>query len=414
MRLSPPALPAPVRLQRAQRILNRGALAFTALAASLLSACQGAAVGEESTLRGEAGAGVTQAGGKRDAAEGRVAIFLTSHGDVNEPEEIEPYIRSAFLKNVGVPLPKTLRELLEDPAYWLSKDLVEGQYEAIGPTYYHENALRQVEALERALAARGVKASVYLGYNFMPEFIEDTARRMREDGVTEIVVFNKGAQYSLATLGESITELEVALEEMPDWDVKVTAVRQFSSDPRFAQLLADVLRRDAERFFPDVPPADVCVLMASHGLPMRLINMGDPAVDQMRATVEDVRALLPEYPLYHGFLNDDFFPGAEWVAPKASVVAQELRALSCPAVLMDSRLSFTTHHRATLYDLDVEVREIVEEPDFLADGVTPHPLWTPSKAVLAPQWDDEPEFALLLADLAAEALRGEGDLIKVR
>jgi protoheme ferro-lyase len=394
--------------------LTLSALTLSALTLSALtlSACQDPKLGDPTTLNGTSQE--TTPTQKQDAAEERVAIFLTSHGDINDPEEIEPYIRSAFLKNVGVPLPKTLRELLEDPAYWLSKDLVEGQYEVIGPTRYHENALLQVEALETALEARGVKASVYLGYNFMPEFIEDVTRQMRDDGITEIIVFNKGAQYSLATLGESITELEGALEQMPDWDVKVTAVRQFSDDPRFIQLFADVLRRDAARFFPGVAPADVCVLIASHGLPIRLINMGDPAVDQMRATFEELRKELPEYPLYHGFLNDDFFPGAEWVSPKASVVAHELRSLSCPAVLMDSRLSFTTHHRATLYDLDVEAREILEEPDVLADGVTPHPLWTPSQVVLAPQWDDDPGFALLLADLAAEALRGEGDLIQVR
>ena len=81
---------------------------------------------------------------------------------------------------------------------------------------------------------------------------------------------------------------------------------------------------------------------------------------------------------------------------------------------MDARLSFTTHHRATLYDLDIEAREILEEPDTLADGVTPHPLWTPSQVVLAPQWDDDPGFAELIVDLTEEALRGEGDLIQVK
>jgi len=353
-------------------------------------------------------------GGKADEGGRRVALFLTSHGDVDEYEEIEPYIRSAFMKNVGVPLPKVLRELLEDPAYWLAKDLVEGQYEEIGATLYRENADRQIKAIEAELEARGLIADVYIGYNFMPEFIEQTTERMARDGVTDVIVFNKGAQYSLATLGESITEMEHALERLPEWDVRITAVRQFSEDPRFVKLLADAIKRDAERYFPEVPPQDVCLLVASHGLPIRLIDMGDPAVDQMKDTVAKLRDLLPEYPLYHGFLNDDFFPGAAWVEPNAIDLAHELRSVSCPAVLMDARLSFTTHHRATLYDLDIEAREILEEPDTLADGVTPHPLYTPAQVVLAPQWDDDPGFAELIVDLTEEALRGEGDLIQVK
>ena len=87
--------------------------------------------------------------------------------------------------------------------------------------------------------------------------------------------------------------------------------------------------------------------------------------------------------------------------------------IHAPAVLMDGRLSFTTHHRATLFDLDVDAREIIEEtPDLQPNGEV-HPLYRPLTAVLAPNWDDDPGFAALMAELTIEALRGEGDLIKL-
>ena len=146
--------------------------------------------------------------GKSDNVGRKLGVFLTSHGDIDEFDEIEGYIRSAFLKNVGVPLPKEWREFLESPAYWLSKDLIEGQYEIIGATNYRSNAQLQVDAIREALLQNGIQAEVYIGYNFMPPFIEDTAEVMRRDGVTDVVVFNKGAQYSFATLVESIEELE--------------------------------------------------------------------------------------------------------------------------------------------------------------------------------------------------------------
>ena len=93
--------------------------------------------------------------------------------------------------------------------------------------------------------------------------------------------------------------------------------------------------------------------------------------------------------------------------------AWDIRDDSCPAVLMDGRLSFTTHHRATLFDLDVAAREIIEEtPDLQGNGEL-HPLYTPLRAVLAPQWDAEPGFADLMADLTIEALEGQGDLIEM-
>ena len=194
-------------------------------------------------------------------------------------------------------------------------------------------------------------------------------------------MFNKGAQYSLATLGESIEEIEGYMETASDWNVNMVAVRQFSDDERFRALFADVLRRDAAAIFPGVPSRDVCLFIASHGLPLRLIRMGDPATEQMLDVVEDLKRRLPEFPIYHGFLNDDFFPGAAWVSPPSDDTAWDIRSDSCPATLMDGRLSFTTHHRATLYDLDVAAREIIEDtPDLQANG-EPHPLYRPLKAV---------------------------------
>jgi protoheme ferro-lyase len=385
------------------------------LAASVIfGACTGAPEVVTSEAIATAPVETFGAAGKADGVQRKLGVFLTSHGDIDEFEEIEGYIKSAFLKNVGVPLPKSWREFLLSPAYWLSRDLIEGQYEEIGPTNYRANAQIQAEAIEGALFERGIDAKVYIGYNFMPPFIEDTAEVMRKDGITDVVVFNKGAQFSLATLGESIEELEVYLHETPDWNPNVVAVRQFSDDRRFIELFAETLREDAQRLFPDVPAADVCLLIASHGLPIRLMDMGDPAVDQMRATVDELRKELPEYPIYHGFLNDDFFPGAEWVSPSAIDLAHEMRSVSCPASLMDSRLSFTTHHRATLFDLEVDAREILEEPDLQGDGVTPHPLYVAPKVVLGDQWDDNPGFAALMADLTIEALQGKGDLIQVQ
>ena len=133
----------------------------------------------------------------------KIGVLLTSHGDIDELE-VEPYVRSAFLKNVGVPLPRFIREIIQDPAYWIAKDGIIEQYEIIGPTKYRGNAQLQADAIQDALLERGVDANIYLGYNFMPPFIEDAVDLARRDGVTDLIVFNKGAQFSLATLGESI------------------------------------------------------------------------------------------------------------------------------------------------------------------------------------------------------------------
>jgi hypothetical protein len=101
-------------------------------------------------------------------------------------------------------------------------------------------------------------------------------------------------------------------------------------------------------------------------------------------------------------LNDDFFPGAQWVAPKAIDLAPQLVADNCRYVLMDGRLSFTTHHRATLYDLDVEVKQLIEKE---LPG---------SKVVLAPNFDADPNFAQFIAELTRDTLNLKGKSVYLK
>ena len=113
-------------------------ISFLNIIVTMITATLCLACATESDIAGVSslsGSGAEQSGNgnKADRDNKPIGIFLTSHGDIDGYDEIEPYIRSAFLKNVGVPLSKTWREWLQDPAYWLSRDLIEDQYELIGP-----------------------------------------------------------------------------------------------------------------------------------------------------------------------------------------------------------------------------------------------------------------------------------------
>ncbi len=331
------------------------------------------------------------------------ALLLASHGDIdNADTELKSYIETSFKKNVGIPLPQWSRNLLTGPAYALSINLVRGQYSIIGPTHYKKNSELQREAIQRALDAQNANVKVYLGYNFTPPLIEDTLEEMQKDGIEEFVVINKGAQFSFASSGENMEDALDYLHDHPEWNVRALGVRHYANDARFMKALTNGIHQDALRSFPQAVAGDTCVLVASHGLPLWLVNKGDPAVDQMLSGFETLKDTLPQYKLFHGFLNDDFFPGAKWVAPKAIDVVEPMLQAGCKNVLMDGRLSFTTHHRATLYDLNVEVREKLENAKNKGgDDV---------RVVLAPNFDDDPEFAAFMASLTQEALLGKANL----
>ena len=70
-----------------------------------------------------------------------IGVLLASHGDIDDAEkELRHYIETSFQKNIGIPLPSWSRDILVNPAYFLSVKLVRAQYDIIGPTRYRANA----------------------------------------------------------------------------------------------------------------------------------------------------------------------------------------------------------------------------------------------------------------------------------
>lgn len=360
----------------------------------------------------------------------KVGVLLTSHGDIDDPDtQLRDYVRQAVLRNRGLPLPLWTRPIVDCIGWPLERQNLRAQYAAIGPTHYRERSEQQAKAVTDALHARGIDGQAYVGFNFTHPNIEEAAARMRADGVTDIVVFNQGAQNSVASMGESVEEVTEALGHLaapnadpsgaPAWDPHARAVLRFNDDLRFENLLTDRLLADARAAFPNARPDEVLILLTSHGLPLRLIEQGDRAVDDMRNLYARVSKRLQAegYQTAHAFLNDDFFPGAAWSQPKAVNAAQRLvedvlarRAAPPKHVLLDGRMSFTVHHRATMYDADVETRAVLETPTG-----PPWARYPGAEVKLAPNFDDDPGFAGLIADLTVEALQGRAaDLQTIR
>ncbi|NBO39464.1 hypothetical protein EBU99_12875 [bacterium] len=337
----------------------------------------------------------------------KIALLFASHGDIDDfDKDLEDYIKVSFQKNVGIPLPLWSRKLVEEPAYRLSVKTVRDQYDQIGPTKYYEHSLKQAEAITQELSALIPGAKAYVGFNFSHPYIAETLEQMRKDGVTKFVVMNKGAQFSYASSGENMEDVLKYFHAHPDYDAEALGVAYYGYDPRFIDVMAKSIEDDIAKTFPGKNKEDVCIFLGSHGLPQWLINTGDSAITQMKRSVVELRKKFAGHKVYHGFLNDDFFPGAKWIHPSSSEVSPELVADGCKNIAMDGRLSFTTHHRATLYDMNVVARSYFEKESerLLSEGKISEPI----NAILLPNFDSNKEHAKLIAELTKETLELKG------
>jgi protoporphyrin/coproporphyrin ferrochelatase len=341
-------------------------------------------------------------------------VLLASHGDIDSLAEVEAYIKTAYRKNDSIPFPSWFREITKQPAFIVTRNVVREQYKQIGPTHYRKNTQNQVNALTKAFENKDIKARAYAGFNFTHPFVEETMKKMQQDGVNRIVLINQGAQFSAASGGENIKDVKEYLKKHPEWEVDVHVVNQFSDDTRFRALLAKSIVDDVKRLFPEDNPEDVTILMGSHGMPLKTIAKGDPAVPQMQHLVKDLRKRLHNFDIYHGYLNDDFIPGAKWIGPEIADVAKQMNHKGIQKVMLDGRLSFTVHHRATLYDLDTVARLQLNKKPKAKKSSSLDVKDTKPNIQLAPNFDGNPAFAEFLSELSQEAIQGKGDVFVIQ
>lgn len=368
-----------------------------ALPGMLISSLQGCGSATDSTV----------SSAKATESTEKIGLLFASHGDIDDfDKDLEDYIKISFQKNVGIPLPMWSRKIIDEPAYRLSVKTVRGQYDKIGPTRYYANSLKQADAINEEFKTILPNAKAYVGFNFAHPYIEETLDVMRKDGVTKIVVMNKGAQFSYASSGENMEDVLKYFKKHPDYDAEALGVAYYGFEDRFIKVMAKSIDEDIQKNFPGVPRNEVCLFLGSHGLPQWLINKGDSAITQMKRSVVALRKEMTEYKVYHGFLNDDFFPGAKWVSPTSADVAPQLVEDGCKNVAMDGRLSFTTHHRATLYDMNYVARNIFKDES--AKLISQGKLSAPIRSELLPNFDGNKDHARFIAEITKETLEGKG------
>ena len=128
-----------------------------------------------------------------------------------------------------------------------------------------------------ALHAR-VGVPVAEGMRYGQPSIDDALKRLRDAGVTRLVVLPMYPQFSGTTTGSSFTELDAALARL-GWQPELRKVEDYHADPGYIAALAQSVREHwAAHGRGDR------LLVSFHSIPQRYVDRGDPYERQCQAT----------------------------------------------------------------------------------------------------------------------------------
>jgi ferrochelatase len=292
------------------------------------------------------------------AGKKRVGIVLFQLGGPDSLEAVEPFLLNLFLDPDIIPL-GPLGILRKPIAKLISSRRsipVAAKYAEIGRRspirlLTERQRLRLVAALSPYVDSVVVTAMRY--WHPMSAEAAETLRKAAP--LDDIVLLPLYPHFSYATTLSSLKEWR-RVYGPPDGRAKEHTVGQFYDHPLYIQAvtqrIGSVLRQ-----FPD--SSRIHLVFSAHGLPMSLVEKGDPYPKQIEATVKlicDAGAQqYPGWPRTHLLCYQSRVGPAKWLQPPLTGTIERLGHEGVKEMLVVP-ISFVTEHIETLHEINIEAR----------------------------------------------------------
>ncbi|WP_055481250.1 ferrochelatase [Sphaerimonospora mesophila] len=274
------------------------------------------------------------------------ALLVVSFGGPEGPEDVMP-----FLENVvrGREVPR--ERLLE---------VAEHYYGFGGVSPINAQCRELIAALD---AEPSVDVPVYWGNRNWHPFLEDTVRRMKDDGVRTAAAFVTSAYSSYSSCRQYLDDIVRARAAVPGAP-EIVRLRHHHDHPGFVAAMADHTREALGRL-PENVRDTARLVFTAHSIPLSMARTAGPAGGayeaQLRRTAELVVAEAApgrEWDLVWQSRSGP--PQVPWLEPDVCDHLEALHVGGTGAVVLVP-IGFMSDHMEVIYDLDVEAATVAEK-----------------------------------------------------
>ena len=279
------------------------------------------------------------------------ALLLLNMGGANNLDEVELFLNNMFADKRILPVNSYLRRFIASIIIRKRLDDVKENYKLLGgKSPLSEQTGKLIEKLKRKL-----EIPIYPAMRYVPPFASEALEKCREEGIEELLLFPMYPQYSTTTTLSSVEDIEAGCELM-GYTPKITVLEPYYDDYEYiaatAQKIIEAMKgRDT---------AEYDLILSAHGLPMSIIRAGDPYEKQIEANVSALKIYLKERGVEFRRITLAYqskVGSSAWLEPNLADILRKpehLKVLVYP-------LAFTIDNSETVYELDIEHREIAEK-----------------------------------------------------
>ncbi len=323
----------------------------------------------------------------------QTAVLLLNMGGPDSLDAVRPFLRNLFSDPAIIGFPAHLRRPLAAIISARRARKVRPRYELIGgKSPIGPITIEQARAVGQILGP--TFGPVLPAFSYWRPFISDAVGEASRSGADSLVALSLYPQYCLATTGTCMEDVSMNLPGTPFED-SVRIIDSWATYPPYLDALAGTVEAALSRVSENLR-GDAVILFSAHGVPESIIEGGDPYLEQTLSTVEGVMQRLEGRE--HQIAFQSRLGPVKWLQPSLPDKLKELSAKGAPPLVIVP-VSFVSDHIETLYELDIQHREMAMELGFTVYE-------------RAPALNTRPDFIAALAELvrsSAPPRGGEGE-----
>jgi len=287
------------------------------------------------------------------ADEKKIAVVLFQLGGPDSLPAVEPFLYNLFCDPDIINFPgsflarKPLAKLISTTR---SKKVTQRYAEIGGGSPIRRLTEQQARALEIALQHH-IPARTIVAMRYWHPDTRKAIAALESAPFDELVLLPLYPHYSFATSGSSLKEWNRLYKPK----VPVHLIDHFFDHPDY---ISGVVER-INTVLRQLPrPDDVHLVFSAHGLPMALVDKGDPYPQHIEATVRLVREM-GAWPNPHTLCYQSRVGPQKWLQPPLTGTLEKLARAGVKRMLVVP-ISFLTEHIETLHEINIEAREQAE------------------------------------------------------
>jgi len=283
----------------------------------------------------------------------KIGVVLFQLGGPDSPPAVEPFLYNLFCDP----------DIINFFGAWFARrplaryiarsraSVVREHYNAIGGhSPIRLLTERQARSLEAALAPH-YDAKCFIAMRYWNPLTAEAIARVAAWNAPELVLLPMYPQYSFATTSSSLNEWQ-RLYRPNGNAIQVRKVENFFDHPLYIQAVAEKIALSLTHFD---EPDRVHIVFSAHGLPLSLIERGDPYARQVEETVRLVMQC-GAWKNSHSLCYQSKVGRRKWLTPSLGETIERL-ARAGEKLLLVVPIAFVTEHIETLYEINMEARE---------------------------------------------------------